>query len=90
MQLVSSNLASDDVARLSSRRSWANRRLAAQTERPVSFVTPFQQLAVLAANNVPSFVYFDPSSKAICPACQRPLFCSSTHAPGRSHCMCHC
>jgi hypothetical protein len=89
MQLVSPNLSSDDVARLSSRRGWAIGRLDAQIERFVSQRTPLQQLSVAAANTVTSFVYFDASSSAVLPACQRPLFCSSTHAPGRSYCMCH-
>lgn len=90
MQLVSPNLSSDDVARLSRRRGWAIGRLDAQSERFVSQQTPFQQLSITAANTVTSFVYFDASSNTLLPVCQRPLFCSSTHAPGRSHCMCHC
>jgi hypothetical protein len=90
MQLVSPNLSSDDVARLSWRRGWAIGRLDAQSERFVSQQTSLQQLSITAANTVTPFVYFDASSNTLLPACQRPLFCSSTHAPGRFHCMCHC
>jgi hypothetical protein len=100
MQLVSHNFSLDDVARLSGKgygsaspARLALRRLPAQNERSVPFEALFQPPFTVAQSfekQVLSVIRFNTSSYSILPNCARPLFCSSTHAPGHSHCMCCC
>ena len=97
MQLVSQNFSSgDDVARLPGRNNQVLRRLLAQYERS-ELTVPQEALArpsfVVAQkldNSVAPIIRFDTTSDLFMPDNTRPLFCSSTHAPGRSHCMHHC
>ena len=94
MQLVSQNFSlDDDVARFPGNNSQALRRLLAQDERTVPQEALVQQPSVVAQeldNYITAVIYFDAVSDILIPNSTRPLFCSSTHAPGRSHCMCHC
>jgi hypothetical protein len=93
MQLVSQNFSLDDVARLPGRNNQVLRRLLAQYGRTVPQEALFQPSSVVAQkldNYVTPIVRFDTASDLFIPNNARPLFCSSTHAPGRSHCMCHC
>lgn len=71
----------------------ALRRLLAQYERTVPQEALFQQSSVVTQNldnYTTTIIRFDVASDLLIPNSTRPLFCSSTHAPGRSHCMCHC
>lgn len=94
MQLVSQNFSlDDDVARFPGKNSQALRRLLAQDERTVPQEALVQQPSVVAQkldNYITTAIRFDTVSDIFIPNSTRPLFCSSTHAPGRSHCMCHC
>jgi hypothetical protein len=100
MQLVSQNFSlDDDVARLPGSRGavyqpgQALRRLLAQYERIVPQEALSQPSFVVAQqldNPVTPSVRFDTANDLFMPNSTRPLFCSSTHAPGHSHCMHHC
>lgn len=104
MQLVSQNFSLDDVARLPGSRGavykpaidksdQALRRLLARYERTVPQEARFGPSSVVAQqldNDVTPLARFDTIHDFFMPDSTRPLFCSSTHAPGRSHCMCHC
>jgi hypothetical protein len=96
MQLVSQNFSLDDVARLPGPNNQVLRRLLAQYER-TDLTVPQEALSLLSFvvsqkldNSVNPLVRFETTSDLFMPDNARPLFCSSTHAPGRSHCMCHC
>ncbi len=103
MQLVSQNFfLDDDVARFPDSRGavdtpfgagQAFRRLLALYERTVPQEALFLPSSVVAQpldNTVTPPVRFDTIRDLFMPDSTRPLFCSSTHAPGRSHCMHHC